>query len=126
MKSCELKLFDCSFWQASLIFSFCQLSLFVSQTSVRIQLHPSLLRRPPGAKLNHGALEISYNACGILAHLMSDDEEEWVLRCLPRDDVKKEMFNAILSWDHLGTVQTITTVIPFYSALFVKQIMPGS
>ena len=63
-------------------------------------LKPLNTNEGPEAKLDNGALEISYNACGILAHLLSDDEREWVQRSLSRGDVKREMSEAIKSWNH--------------------------
>ncbi|NXS61595.1 ZER1 protein, partial [Brachypteracias leptosomus] len=44
-------------------------------------------------------IEVSYNACGVLSHIMFDGPEAWGI-CEPhRDEVVKRMWAAIQSWD---------------------------
>lgn len=42
---------------------------------------------------------MSYNACGVLSHIMFDGPEAWEL-CEPqREEVEERMWAAIQSWD---------------------------
>lgn len=42
---------------------------------------------------------MSYNACGVLSHIMFDGPEAWSI-CEPqREEVVKRMWAAIQSWD---------------------------
>lgn len=44
-------------------------------------------------------IEVSYNACGVLSHIMFDGPEAWGI-CEPhREEVVKRMWAAIQSWD---------------------------
>ena len=45
-------------------------------------------------------IEIPYNSAGVLAHLMSDGEDDWSMCNLhAREDVIKDLENAIGDWD---------------------------
>nr|CAB3267910.1 protein zer-1 homolog [Phallusia mammillata] len=44
-------------------------------------------------------IEISYNSCGALAHLMSDGPTAWPLGGVKRSDVLSDMFRTVESWD---------------------------
>lgn len=44
-------------------------------------------------------IEVSYNACGVLSHIMFDGPEVWLVEELRRDTVMDKMWNAIQSWD---------------------------
>ena len=52
--------------------------------------------------LSHGGLEISYNACGILAHILSDGEKVWSVFSPTRKEIKNKMEEAILKWNFRG------------------------
>lgn len=44
-------------------------------------------------------IEVSYNACGVLSHIMFDGPEAWGV-CEPqRAEVEERMWAAIQSWD---------------------------
>lgn len=44
-------------------------------------------------------IEVSYNACGVLSHIMFDGPEAWVI-CEPRrEEVVDRMWAAIQRWD---------------------------
>ena len=44
-------------------------------------------------------IEVSYNACGVLSHIMFDGPEAWGI-CEPqREEVEERMWAAIQSWD---------------------------
>lgn len=42
---------------------------------------------------------MSYNACGVLSHIMFDGPEVWLVEEPCRDTVMDKMWNAIQSWD---------------------------
>ncbi|KAG7476765.1 hypothetical protein MATL_G00086350 [Megalops atlanticus] len=44
-------------------------------------------------------IEVSYNACGVLSHIMFDGPEAWVIEEPRRDVVMERMWEAIRSWD---------------------------
>ncbi|XP_062339972.1 protein zer-1 homolog [Osmerus eperlanus] len=44
-------------------------------------------------------IEVSYNACGVLSHIMFDGPEAWAMLEPQRDSVMKKMWDAIKSWD---------------------------
>ncbi|XP_062867712.1 protein zer-1 homolog [Trichomycterus rosablanca] len=44
-------------------------------------------------------IEVSYNACGVLSHIMFDGPEVWALEDPKREEVMKNMWDAIQSWD---------------------------
>lgn len=44
-------------------------------------------------------IEVSYNACGVLSHIMYDGPSAWVIPEPQRDDVMERMWRAIQSWD---------------------------
>jgi len=43
-------------------------------------------------------IEVSYNACGVLAHLMSDGPGVWHIQTPSRDSVLRNMVQAICRW----------------------------
>lgn len=57
---------------------------------------------PPGSNLLESkadGIEVSYNACGVLSHIMFDGPEAWGV-CEPqRAEVEERMWAAIQSWD---------------------------
>uniref|UniRef100_A0A8C5HYZ5 Protein zer-1 homolog n=1 Tax=Gouania willdenowi TaxID=441366 RepID=A0A8C5HYZ5_GOUWI len=44
-------------------------------------------------------IEVSYNACGVLSHVMFDGPEVWSMEEPKRDSVMEKMWEAIQSWD---------------------------
>lgn len=44
-------------------------------------------------------IEVSYNACGVLSHIMFDGPQAWSIQNPPRDEVMNKMWGAIQSWD---------------------------
>lgn len=44
-------------------------------------------------------IEVSYNACGVLSHIMFDGPEVWSMEEPRRDTVMDKMWDAIQSWD---------------------------
>ncbi|KAL4609566.1 hypothetical protein GN956_G23626 [Arapaima gigas] len=44
-------------------------------------------------------IEVSYNACGVLSHIMFDGPEAWAIMQPHRDEVMNRMWDAIRSWD---------------------------
>ncbi|XP_043914059.1 protein zer-1 homolog [Protopterus annectens] len=44
-------------------------------------------------------IEVSYNACGVLSHIMYDGPSAWMIPEPPREDVMERMWQAIQSWD---------------------------
>uniref|UniRef100_A0A3Q3QWB7 Protein zer-1 homolog n=1 Tax=Monopterus albus TaxID=43700 RepID=A0A3Q3QWB7_MONAL len=44
-------------------------------------------------------IEVSYNACGVLSHIMFDGPEVWSMKEPQRDTVMDKMWDAIQSWD---------------------------
>uniref|UniRef100_A0A665WV29 Protein zer-1 homolog n=1 Tax=Echeneis naucrates TaxID=173247 RepID=A0A665WV29_ECHNA len=44
-------------------------------------------------------IEVSYNACGVLSHIMFDGPEVWAMDEPRRDTVMDKMWDAIQSWD---------------------------
>ena len=52
--------------------------------------------------LSHADLEISYNACGILAHILSDGEAIWTVESPSRAQIKQNMHSAIMTWNFRG------------------------
>ncbi|XP_006640817.1 protein zer-1 homolog [Lepisosteus oculatus] len=44
-------------------------------------------------------IEVSYNACGVLSHIMFDGPEVWTMEEPLRDEVMERMWSAIQSWD---------------------------
>uniref|UniRef100_A0A7N6C4U3 Protein zer-1 homolog n=1 Tax=Anabas testudineus TaxID=64144 RepID=A0A7N6C4U3_ANATE len=44
-------------------------------------------------------IEVSYNACGVLSHIMFDGPEAWMMEEPRRDTVMEKMWDAIQSWD---------------------------
>lgn len=44
-------------------------------------------------------IEVSYNACGVLSHIMFDGPEAWGICEPPRGEVEERMWAAIQSWD---------------------------
>lgn len=42
---------------------------------------------------------MSYNACGVLSHIMFDGSEVWSMDEPQRDRVMEKMWDAIQSWD---------------------------
>ncbi|XP_015229037.1 PREDICTED: protein zer-1 homolog [Cyprinodon variegatus] len=44
-------------------------------------------------------IEVSYNACGVLSHIMFDGPEVWAMEEPKRDAVMDRMWKAIQSWD---------------------------
>jgi len=44
-------------------------------------------------------IEVSYNAAGVLAHLVSDGSEAWRIEAPPRQEVVDKMVYAIGTWD---------------------------
>ncbi|XP_030625003.1 protein zer-1 homolog [Chanos chanos] len=44
-------------------------------------------------------IEVSYNACGVLSHIMFDGPEAWVVEEPQREVVMDKMWDAIQSWD---------------------------
>lgn len=44
-------------------------------------------------------IEVSYNACGVLAHLVSDGDEVWQCTAPPREVVMQKMLIAIRRWN---------------------------
>lgn len=44
-------------------------------------------------------IEVSYNACGVLSHIMFDGCEVWSMEEPPRARVMEKMWDAIQSWD---------------------------
>uniref|UniRef100_A0A3Q4AL03 Protein zer-1 homolog n=1 Tax=Mola mola TaxID=94237 RepID=A0A3Q4AL03_MOLML len=44
-------------------------------------------------------IEVSYNACGVLSHIMFDGPEVWLMEEPQRDRVMEKMWEAIQSWD---------------------------
>uniref|UniRef100_A0A672GSF7 Protein zer-1 homolog n=1 Tax=Salarias fasciatus TaxID=181472 RepID=A0A672GSF7_SALFA len=44
-------------------------------------------------------IEVSYNACGVLSHIMFDGPEVWSMEEPRRDSVMDKMWDAIQSWD---------------------------
>ncbi|XP_068104613.1 protein zer-1 homolog [Hyperolius riggenbachi] len=44
-------------------------------------------------------IEVSYNACGVLSHIMFDGPEAWFIAEPSRQDVDERMWRAIQSWD---------------------------
>ncbi|XP_018607895.1 protein zer-1 homolog isoform X1 [Scleropages formosus] len=44
-------------------------------------------------------IEVSYNACGVLSHIMFDGPEAWAMVEPCRDEVMDRMWDAIQSWD---------------------------
>lgn len=42
---------------------------------------------------------MSYNACGVLSHIMFDGSEVWSMEEPPRARVMEKMWDAIQSWD---------------------------
>lgn len=61
-----------------------------------------LLLLLPGSNLLESkadGIEVSYNACGVLSHIMFDGPEAWGV-CEPqRAEVEERMWAAIQSWD---------------------------
>ena len=43
-------------------------------------------------------IEVSYHACGVLAHLMSDGPEAWTIENPERWAVRKRMLSALRRW----------------------------
>ena len=50
-----------------------------------------------GSRLD--GIEVSYNAAGVLAHMVSDGAEAWTITEPSREEVVNKMVNAIESWD---------------------------
>lgn len=44
-------------------------------------------------------IEVSYNACGVLSHIVFDGPEAWAMEEPLRDTVMDKMMDAIQSWD---------------------------
>ncbi|XP_061589202.1 protein zer-1 homolog isoform X3 [Cololabis saira] len=44
-------------------------------------------------------IEVSYNACGVLSHIMFDGPEVWTMEESRRDAVMEQMMEAVQSWD---------------------------
>ncbi|KAM4665072.1 protein zer-1 homolog isoform 1-T3 [Discoglossus pictus] len=44
-------------------------------------------------------IEVSYNACGVLSHIMFDGPQAWFIGEPTRQEVEERMWNAIQSWD---------------------------
>uniref|UniRef100_A0A8C4PWV0 Zyg-11 related, cell cycle regulator n=1 Tax=Eptatretus burgeri TaxID=7764 RepID=A0A8C4PWV0_EPTBU len=44
-------------------------------------------------------IEVSYNACGVLSHIMADGPEAWLIEEPSRRTVEDRMWSAITSWD---------------------------
>lgn len=44
-------------------------------------------------------IEVSYNACGVLSHIMFDGPEVWTVENPNREMVMDKMWDAIQSWD---------------------------
>ncbi|XP_064420442.1 protein zer-1 homolog [Latimeria chalumnae] len=44
-------------------------------------------------------IEVSYNACGVLSHIVYDGPEAWLIPELRREEVMARMWSAIQSWD---------------------------
>lgn len=44
-------------------------------------------------------IEVSYNACGVLSHIMFDGPDVWSVEEPQRDTVMDKMWDAIQSWD---------------------------
>ncbi|KAM8933767.1 protein zer-1 homolog [Pelodytes ibericus] len=44
-------------------------------------------------------IEVSYNACGVLSHIMFDGPQAWFVGEPTRQEVEERMWNAIQSWD---------------------------
>ncbi|CAK8673706.1 unnamed protein product [Clavelina lepadiformis] len=44
-------------------------------------------------------IEVKYNSCGTLAHIISDGPEAWTIEEPRRDDVRENMYDVIESWD---------------------------
>lgn len=44
-------------------------------------------------------IEVSYNACGVLSHIMFDGPDAWLISEPSRDEVVERMWGAIQSWD---------------------------
>lgn len=44
-------------------------------------------------------IEVSYNACGVLSHIMFDGPDAWPMEEPSRDTVMEKMWDAIQSWD---------------------------
>ncbi|XP_063066310.1 protein zer-1 homolog [Engraulis encrasicolus] len=44
-------------------------------------------------------IEVSYNACGVLSHIMFDGPDAWPMEEPGRDQVMQKMWDAIQSWD---------------------------
>ncbi|XP_077162012.1 protein zer-1 homolog [Paroedura picta] len=44
-------------------------------------------------------IEVSYNACGVLSHIMFDGPDAWVIPEPPREEVVNRMWAAIQRWD---------------------------
>lgn len=44
-------------------------------------------------------IEVSYNACGVLSHIMFDGPEAWMISEPRREEVVDRMWAAIQRWD---------------------------
>lgn len=44
-------------------------------------------------------IEIQYNACGTLAHLLSDGPTVWTCTSHTRDEVREGLYRVVESWD---------------------------
>lgn len=44
-------------------------------------------------------IEVSYNACGVLSHIMFDGPDVWTVENPNREMVMDKMWDAIQSWD---------------------------
>ena len=60
--------------------------------------HSDLATNPTEEEQLSQNMEIQYNACGTLAHLLSDGPGVWNVK-RKRDDVRKGLYNAVESWD---------------------------
>jgi len=65
-------------------------------------LRPPRMEDEAAGPLSNGELEISYNACGILAHILSDGADIWRITTPTRDQIKNDMEAAILTWNFRG------------------------
>ena len=48
---------------------------------------------------NSDGIEVSYNACGVLAHMVSDGDRAWTIHKPRRQDVCHRMVQAISRWN---------------------------
>ena len=67
--------------------------------SVSIVYCSDLATNPTDEEIASDNMEIQYNACGTLAHLLSDTDDKWTCTSHTKQQVKQTLYQVVQSWN---------------------------